>query len=30
MSPDEAQTRYLHRERELIALRQAIIERLKT
>ena len=29
MSPDEAQTRYLHRERELDALRQSIIERLK-
>ncbi len=29
MSPDEAQTRYLHRERELVALRQSIIERLK-
>ena len=28
MSPDEAQTRYLHRERELVALRQSIIERL--
>jgi antagonist of KipI len=29
VSPDEAQTRYLHRERELVALRQSIIERLK-
>ncbi|HEX3897070.1 MAG TPA: biotin-dependent carboxyltransferase family protein [Rudaea sp.] len=29
MSPDEAQTRYLQRERELVALRQSIIERLK-
>ena len=30
MSPDEAQTRYLHRERELVALRQSIIERRKS
>jgi antagonist of KipI len=29
VSPEEAQTRYLQRERELVALRQAIIERLK-
>ncbi len=30
LSPHEAQTRYLHRERELVALKQSIIERLKT
>ena len=30
VSPDEAQTRYRQRERELVALKQSIIERLKS